>query len=178
QPLSADDAALVQRLRAGEARALGELQARYGPHLLAVVRRLVRDEALAEDVLQEGWLKVWAGIGRFDPARGRLFTWLARVCSNQAIDALRSGHAQVQRRTRPLEDSAAAYVADPAGFNPDHLGVRALLGHLPAPQRAVLELVYLQGWTHGQAADRLGIPVATAKTRARAGLRRLAGWAR
>jgi RNA polymerase sigma-70 factor (ECF subfamily) len=176
--LSADEAALVQRLRDGDPRALSELQARYGPNLRAVIRRLVRDAALAEDVLQDSWLKVWTGLGGYDPARGRLFTWLARVCSNQAIDALRSGHARLQQRTRRLEDSPAAYAADPAGFNPDHLGVRALLAHLVPAERAVLDLVYFQGWTYAQAAEQLGIPLPTAKTRGRAGLRRLAGWAR
>ncbi|WP_426060895.1 RNA polymerase sigma factor [Hymenobacter sp. B1770] len=173
-----EETELVQRLLARDERALGILHARYAASLLAVIRRLVRDEALAEDLLQEGLCKVWTGLASYDASRGRLFTWMARVCSNHAIDALRSQHHRFQKRTTPLETSVAQHAADPGSFNPEHLGVRTLLEDLKPQQREVMDLVYFGGWTYAQAAEQLGIPVNTAKTRARAALLVLARRAR
>ena len=80
--LATDEEILVARLLARDEQALRVLHDRYAPNLLAVIMRLVRDKSLAQDVLQEGLLKVWLSIGRYDAGRGRLFTWMVRVCCN------------------------------------------------------------------------------------------------
>ena len=172
-PAAADEAALVQRLLARDERALRLLYERYAGSLLAVVLRLVRDEALAQDLMQEGLLKVWLGVGSYDPERGRLFTWMARLCTNHAIDALCSPRQQFHRRNTTLENGLA--YGQPATFNPEHIGVRELALRLKPKQR---ELLYFGGCTQVEAAAQLGIPLATVKTRARAALVALGGWAR
>ena len=173
-----DETALVQRLLARDERALRLVYERHAAGLLTVIRRVVRDEGLAQDMLQEGLLKVWLSVGRYDPERGRLFTWMVRVCCNHAIDALRNPRHRFQRGQPSLEVSGAQWLAAPDAFNPEHIGVRELALRLKPKQREVVELLYFGGCTQAEAAEQLGIPLSTVKTRARAALVALGGWAR
>ena len=175
---SPDETLLVARLLARDEQALRLLHARYAKSLLAVVVRLVRDEALAQDVLQEAWLKVWLHFASYDAGRGRLFTWLARVCSNHAVDVMRSPRYRFHRQNRSLEVVDAAQVSAPASFQPEHIGVRELAGQLKPRQREVIDLLYFGGCTQVEAAEELGVPLATVKTRARAAVQALAVLAR
>lgn len=155
-----------------------QVDERYGQNLLAVIRRVVREEAQAQDVLQEGLLKIWLSIGSYDAGRGRLFTWMVRVCCNQAIDALRSPRHRLHRGTQPLDAAGVRLVPAVATFQPEHIGVRELTLHLKPRQRKVMDLLYFGGCTQVEAAEELGIPVATVKTQARAALLALAHFTR
>jgi RNA polymerase sigma-70 factor (ECF subfamily) len=166
----ADEALLIQRLLVRDEQAMRLVHARYAKNLLAVILRLVRNEAVAQDVLQEAWLKVWFSIASYDAERGRLFTWMARVCSNHAIDVMRSRRHQFHCRNRSLEGTGAERVHAPVSFHPEHIGVRELTGQLKPRQREVIDLLYFGGCTMAEAAEELGIPLATVKTRARAAL--------
>ena len=169
-----DEEVLVQRLLARDEQALCLLYNRYAKNLLAVIVRLVHDEALAQDVLQEGLLKVWLSIGSYAPERGRLFTWMVRVCCNQAIDALRSPRHRFNLRNKSLETGGVSQARAPSTFNPDHIGLRELTLKLKPRQREVIDLLYFGGCTQLETANQLGIPLATVKTRARAALHVLA----
>ena len=168
----------MQRLLARDERALQTLYDRYAAGLLAVIRRVVGDGVLAQDVLQEGLLKIWRGVGRYNPERGRLFPWMARVCGNHAIDVLRTPRHQFHRGQRSLDASGAHQLPAPEAFNPEHVGVRELVVRLKPKQREVVELLYFGGCTQAEAAEELGVPLATVKTRARAALVALGGWVR
>ena len=173
-PELTDEQALVQRLLARDEQALGLLKARYGSSLLSVIERVVRNRELAEDLLQEGLLKVWTSIASYDAEKGRLFTWMVRVCCNQAVDALRSPRHRFHYRNKSLEGVAVRQVAAPASFNPEHIGLRELTQRLKPRQLEVIDLLYFGGCTQVEAAQELGIPLATVKTRARAALVALA----
>ena len=162
-----EEAALVERLLARDEQALRLLHDRYSRSLLTVIVRLVHNQELAQDVLQEGLLKVWLSIERYDAARGRLFTWMVRVCCNQAIDAMRSPRHRFHNETRSLEVGGAQRASAPASFNPEHIGLRELTLKLKPRQREVIELLYFGGCTQAETAEQLGIPLATVKTRAR-----------
>nr|GFC31284.1 hypothetical protein [Tanacetum cinerariifolium] len=97
------EAALVAQLVARDERALRVLYDRYANNLLTVILRVVHDKALAQDVLQEGLLKVWLSIASYDASRGRLFTWMVRVCCNQAIDAVRSPRHRFNSAAQSLD---------------------------------------------------------------------------
>ncbi|GAB3875068.1 sigma-70 family RNA polymerase sigma factor [Hymenobacter segetis] len=165
-----DEEILVQRLVARDEQALRVLHDQYSRNLLTVINRLVRDETLAQDVLQEGLLKVWLSIDRYDATRGRLFTWMVRVCCNQAIDAMRSPRHRFNSGTKSLEVGGAQRAQAPSSFNPEHIGLRELTLKLKPKQREVIDLLYFGGCTQVEAAEQLGIPLATVKTRARAAL--------
>jgi len=177
-PPATNEALLVQRLLARDEQALRALYEQYAGSLLAVIRRLVRDEPLAQDVLQEGLLKVWGSIASYDPTRGRLFTWMVRVCCNQAIDAMRSPRLRFHRGAASLDVGGAQRAQAAPTFNPEHIGLRELTLRLKPRQREVIDLLYFGGCTQAETAEELGIPVATVKTRARAALLVLANLAR
>ncbi|MBF9223305.1 sigma-70 family RNA polymerase sigma factor [Hymenobacter sp. BT662] len=169
---------LVQRLLARDERALGQLYEQYARNLFTVILRVVQDEAMAQDVLQEGLLKVWLSIGSYEATRGRLFTWMVRVCCNQAIDALRSPRHRFHRGNPSLEAAGAHYSPAPTAFYPEHIGVRELIVQLKPRQREVMDLLYFGGCTQAETAEQLAIPLATVKTRARAALAVLSRMAR
>ena len=146
-PETTDEQALVQRLLARDAQALGLLEARYGGSLLAVIVRVVRNRELAEELLQEGLLKVWTNIASYEAEKGRLFTWMVRACCNQAIDAMRSPRHRFHQRNKPLEVLAVSQISAPASFNPEHIGLRELTLQLKPRQLAVIDLLYF-GWLH------------------------------
>ncbi|MET4075159.1 sigma-70 family RNA polymerase sigma factor [Hymenobacter sp. UYCo722] len=173
-----EEAVLVERLLARDEQALRLLHERYARSLLNVINRLVHDQELAEDLLQEGMLKVWLSIGHYDAGRGRLFTWMVRVCCNRAIDALRSPRHRFHQDTRPLEVSGAQRASAPPTFNPEHIGLRELTLKLKPRQREIIDLLYFGGCTQAEAAEQLGIPLATVKTRARTAIQVLAQLAR
>ncbi len=164
------EAALVAQLVARDERALRVLYDRYANNLLTVILRVVHDKALAQDVLQEGLLKVWLSIASYDASRGRLFTWMVRVCCNQAIDAVRSPRHRFNSAAQSLDGAGVQRAQAATSFNPEHIGLRELLLHLKPRQREVIDLLYFGGCTQAEAAEQLGIPLATVKTRARAAL--------
>ncbi|MGY2134965.1 RNA polymerase sigma factor [Hymenobacter sp. HD11105] len=165
-----DEAQLVQRLLARDEHALGLLYRQYGPSLRHAIRRLVCQEELVQDILQEGLLRIWLHIGRYDPARGRLFTWMQRICCYHAIDVLRSARHHLHSRSQSLDTDVARYLPAPCTFQPEHIGVRELTQRLKPAHRELIELLYFQGYTHVEAAEELGLPLGTAKTRARVAL--------
>ncbi len=172
-PAIVQEEKLVQRLQARDEQALQLLYERYAKNLFSLILRLVRNEAMAQDVLQEGLLKVWLTIDSYDAERGRLYTWLARVCCNHAIDALRSPRHRFHRRNHSLDVASAQRAPASSTFNPEHIGLRELTLQLKPRQREVIDLLYFGGCTQVEAAEQLGIPLATVKTRARAALQAL-----
>ncbi|OGX82149.1 RNA polymerase sigma factor [Hymenobacter coccineus] len=168
----------VQRLRAGDGAAVQQFCQRYRRALLALIGRLVRNPESAEDVLQESLLRIWLSLATYDPARGRLYTWAGRICTNAAVDHLRSRAANLARRTQPLAALAEAGIEPvaPITFRPEHIGLAALLGQLRPAHRRTLELVYFEGCTYAEAAEEQGVPLSTTKTWAATAKRRLAQW--
>jgi RNA polymerase sigma-70 factor (ECF subfamily) len=169
----------VPRLRAGDERAFRHLHDRYAARLRAVVWRVLpADDALMEDVLPASWVNIGRGLAGYDAGRSRLYPWMAGVCRNHALDALRSPRHRFNSGTKSLETHAARHAPAPATFNPEHLGVRALTRRLKPRQREVIDRLYFGGCTQAETAEELGIPLATVKTRARAARRVLAQAAR
>jgi RNA polymerase sigma-70 factor (ECF subfamily) len=161
---------LIQQLVARDEQALRTLYERYGTQLLITLRRVVRDEEMARDVLQEGLLKIWNGIGSYDAGRGRLYTWMVRLCSNHAVDALRNPRQRMYYGSQSLDNTEAQWRPASVTFHPEHIGLRELTLQLKPRQREIITLLYFGGFTQVETAEQLGIPLATVKTRARAAL--------
>jgi len=156
---------LILRLQQDDRSALNDLYDAYGGALFGVVLRIVQSRELAEQVLQDTFLKAWRNVANYDAAKGRLFTWLVNIARNTAIDATRTAHYQHYRKT----DSLDSLVHTPGGdaMNPDHLGVRELVERLEEKYRVLIELIYFQGYTQEEAAETTGVPLGTVKTRLR-----------
>lgn len=155
----------IRKLQQNDRAVVGELYDAYGGALFSVVLRIVQSRELAEQVLQDTFVKVWRNSASYDASKGRLFTWLVNIARNTAIDATRTAHFQHYRKTESLDH----LVHKPGGdtLNPDHVGVREVVGRLDEKYRLLIELIYFQGYTQEEAAEATGIPIGTIKTRLR-----------
>ena len=174
--LAHGDKELAERLRKRDAQALAELYDRYGRVVYSLIVRVVRDGALAEDLVQETFLRVWNRAQGFDAERGALGSWLMAVARNRAIDYLRSAGGR-ERNALELEevDHPSLY----RDMESDILAsdkarvVRSALDKLSPRQREVIELAYFEGLTQTEMAERMGQPLGTVKTWVRAALKSL-----
>jgi RNA polymerase sigma factor (sigma-70 family) len=169
------DEALVALLERGEEVALGELYDRYGRVAYGLAFRMLRNETLAEDAVQEAFLTIWRTASRFVPERAKASTWLLTIVHRRAVDLVRR---EERRRTEPLGPEAEAVAPDSSGEDAVWLRlqrerVQQALKHLPDEQREAIELAYYGGFTQSELADRLGQPLGTIKSRMFAGLGRL-----
>jgi len=165
---------LVSALVAGHTKALEKLYHSYSASLLGVISKIVKQDNVAEDVLQETFLKIWTSIGQYDSTKGRLFTWMARLAKNKAIDHLRSrGEINSQRNEDIDYLSIEVNQLHQIQYNPEHIGLKQLINVLSPSQMLVLEMVYFQGYTQTEAAQVLNIPVGTVKTRIRTAIKTL-----
>jgi RNA polymerase sigma-70 factor (ECF subfamily) len=146
------------------------LYAEYGPALLAYVTRLLSDPHQAEDVVQETMVRAWRNAERLTPELGSVSGWLTRVAHNIAVDKIRARNA----RPAEVEESAAVpgSVEDHATTVVDSVFVAKALAMLTSAHREVLREVYFADRTAAQAAQVLGLPVGTVKSRIYHALRR------
>jgi len=167
---------LIERLRKRDPHALGELYDRYGRPVYSIILRVVRDQAVAEDLVQETFMRVWNRAQVLDAERGSVGSWLMAVARNRAIDYLRSTAGR-ERNAIGLEDTD-----HPALFcdmERDILSsdktrrVKAAMEKLPANHKTVMELAYFEGLSHSEMAERMGQPLGTVKTWVRMALKSL-----
>ena len=161
---------LVAALRQKDNQAFSYLYDHYAGALYGVIRQIVADAEVSNDVLQETFVNIWRRIDSYDESKGRLFTWMLNIARNAAIDKTRSkGFLQGQRQL-PLEGELMQTTVRP-GI--DDFGLKKIIQKLKDEQRLLIELSYYQGYTHEQIAKALGIPLGTVKTRIRSALQQL-----
>lgn len=171
-----DDEALVALVRGGQQDALAVLYERYARQVYSLAFYLLQDPAQAEEVTQEVFLNLWRRADTYNPARGRVGTWVMSMAHHRAVDYLRR-----RRRSAPLEPEmdpertpSSAPSADEVLMREDLAReVRAALARLPPDQRQVVVMAYYQGYTQSEIARLLGIPLGTVKTRMRLALQKL-----
>ena len=174
-PGSAWEAAVRDRLMKRDDGALAELYDQFGSYVFGLAARVIGDRRAAEDVTQDVFLVMWERPEVFDPARGKLRTFLGTLAHRRAIDYVRREEARRRRAARdaavvlPIPDVDELAMAI---VTAEH--VRAEVERLPAEQRVAVELAYFGGRTYRQVAEELGIPEGTAKSRMRLGLARIA----
>jgi RNA polymerase sigma-70 factor (ECF subfamily) len=174
------DDQLVKRIADGDASALEQLYDRYVRQCFGLALRILGDTPLAEEVVQEVFLKLWSQPGRYSPEKGQFVSWLLSLVHHRSIDELRRRSrtevALETQETGSVLDSAASAEPDPADqvtLYEQQRTVRQALAGIPAEQRQILELAYYGGLSQSQIASRLGQPLGTVKTRMRSGLRHL-----
>ncbi len=170
------DEALVALVARSVDSALAELYDRYGRVAYGLALRILRDAALAEDAVQDGFLAVWRTAPQFLPERSRASSWILTLVHRRAVDLVRR---EERRRGDPLEGVAEATSggADEAAWLAlERTRVQEALRKLPDAQREALELAYYGGFTQSELAERLGEPLGTIKSRMFNGLRALGGF--
>ena len=140
----------------------------YGKILLGTILRIVKDQAIAEDALQEVLVKVWKNGDRYDQEKGRLFTWLINIARNTAIDKTRTKEFKYQTNIQSGASVVSESRLDQSYELPtDQIGLSDLMNKLDEKYQEVLEIVYFMGYSHRDAAKKLNIPLGTLKTRIR-----------
>ncbi len=145
----------------------------YAPALFGVILRVVHSRELAEQVLQDTLIKVWRFGNQFDRSKGRLFTWMLNIARNTAIDATRTGHYKFHSRTDDIQTLVHRESGD--SLNPEHIGLRQLVGQLDEKYRVLIEKIYFEGFTHQEVEEAFGTPIGTVKTRLRYAIQELRG---
>jgi RNA polymerase sigma-70 factor, ECF subfamily len=170
---------LLARITNRERVAFEELYTRYSNILYATAMKFLKEDADAQDVVQDVFIQIWDKARLYDPAKGKPLTWALTLTRNRSIDRIRA----IQRRSRLRDDFEKETVADEsAGIREALSGVdasertqilRDAVGRLSPEQRKVIDLAFFGGLTQSEIADRLGEPLGTVKARARRGLMKL-----
>ena len=171
------DGQLVELVAQKDAGALEALYDRYGRAAYSLARRILTEETLAQDVVQEVFLSLWRDARRFDAGRGTVATYLLSMTHHRAVDVVRREENLRRWRTSDegleLEPDPKARVEDEVEASERRADVRAALAELPAAQREALLLAYFGGYTQREAAALVGVPLGTVKTRMAAGMRKM-----
>ncbi len=173
------DEVLMSVLAGGGAWAIEPLYQRYSRVLYSLAYRMVSDQQVAEDLLQEAFVSVWRRASSYSPQAGAVRSWLVSIMHHRTIDYLRAVRTRASTREMPWEDvEFDDRIAVPDAWEETWRSVksdtvREALMHLPTEQRMVIELAYFQGWTHAEIAEGCQLPLGTVKARIRLGLIRL-----
>ena len=146
----------------------------YSSAINGVIYRIVQSEDVAEEVLQDVFLKIWDRFDQYSENKGKLFTWIVNIARNQAIDKTRSKEISKQKKTGNIENFVSRiddkeYVEQSI----DSIGMKSILSSLSEDQRFVVEHLYLKGYSQSELAEEFSIPLGTVKTRLRLAMQQL-----
>lgn len=177
---SVSDGELISLVTQGDQDALGMLYERYSRAIYSFSLRIVGDAQVAEEILQEVFVRAWQQGGSFQSARGTLITWLLSITHNLSIDEVRRRKRRPQKAESEEPETILATLADDGSNVEEEVWLSSLrvsiqdaLKQLPAAQREAIELAYFQGLTQREIAETLGEPLGTIKTRMRLGMLKL-----
>ena len=164
---------IVKMLHQNDRKVISIIYDKYAPALYGVVLRIVRSEEIAEDVMQDSFLKIWKNGQQYNSSKGTLFTWLLNIARNTAIDKTRSANFRRSDKIQSVDDFVSNKVSKIGNIKPEHIGVKELVNNLDPKYKEVIDLIYFNGFTQQEVADHLGIPLGTVKSRIRIALREL-----
>jgi len=156
---------IIALLKNRDQKGLEYLYDHYSAALLGVIVRILQSEKVSEEVLQQTFLKIWDNISSYNLEKGTLFTWMCRIARNTAIDQKRLKQFQNNQNTDSFQETIHNRKVEV--INTDGLDASKLINSLDDAHKVVIDVVYLQGYSHSQAAEKLNIPLGTVKTRLR-----------
>ena len=162
---------IVHLLEKGDKKAISLLYENYSDSLYGVILKVTINEEIAQDALQETFIKVWKNAKKYDSKKAKLFTWLYRIAKNTAIDKLRSFNNRFDKEVQI--DKSNVYILPTANLNQDVLDLKEHVARLDQKYQIVLKALFFEGMTQQEASDELDIPLGTIKSRLKIGLREL-----
>lgn len=165
---------MIKLLLQKDKSALSYLYDNYSAALYGVVYRVLQKEDVAEEVLQDVFLKIWNKIDSYDAEKGKLFTWMLNIARNQAIDKTRSKEISKASKTRGIDNLVSRIDnTDYVEQKIDSIGLEDVLKKLSEDQRFVVEYLYFKGYSQSELAKEFNIPLGTVKTRLRSAMQQL-----
>ncbi len=139
-----------------------------------MILRIVRNEPVAEEILQDVFVKIWDKIESYDTSKGRLFTWMLNIARNHAIDKTRSKEINKEKKTSGIGNVVSKidnqeYIEQRV----EGIGVKDILKPLPEEQKFIVEKLYFEGYSQSEVAEEFNIPLGTVKTRLRLAMQQL-----
>lgn len=171
--LNRRDAELAARVASGDRDALAELFEDFGGAVKTIALRVLRDEALAEDVVQDTFVGFWKAPGKYDPERGALRSFLLTIAHRRAVDIVRSEEARSRRELQPPDPDHFDLVDEVLARDLSQ-EVRQALTTLADGERQAISMAYFGGLSYVEVAEVLGAPEGTVKSRIRSGMKKLA----
>jgi RNA polymerase sigma factor (sigma-70 family) len=162
---------IVELLEKGDKKAINLLYENYANSLYGVILKVTNNEELAQDALQETFVKVWKNSKKYDSKKAKLFTWLFRIARNTAIDKLRSFNNRFEKEIQI--DKSNVYILPTSSLNQDVIDLREHVARLDEKYQIVLKALFFEGMTQQEASEELDIPLGTIKSRLKIGLREL-----
>lgn len=146
----------------------------YSGALNGIIFRLIDNDHLREDILQEAFLKIWNNFPQYDSSKGRLYTWIANLTRNLTIDTLRSKGYKKQQKISSDENSVLKYQDKRySAEQHDTIGLQKQISTLKPEQKVIIDLAYFNGYTQDEISKEIGIPLGTVKTRMRSAISEL-----
>jgi RNA polymerase sigma-70 factor, ECF subfamily len=165
---------LVNLLKNKSEQAFNYLYDNYSAALFGVINRIVGSEEVAEDVMQEAFVKIWKSIDGYDTQKGRLFTWMLNIARNSGIDYLRSLQHKKELQNLKIDDSVSIInQIKTESSKVDQIGLKETVGNLKPDYKLMIDLLYFKGYTQEEVSKELEMPLGTVKTRTRAALKML-----
>lgn len=138
----------------------------YSSTLLKIIYKIVKHDEEAEDLLQETFMKIFNNFYLYDASRATIYTWMAKIARNMALDHIKS--ASIKNNSKNIDLFHAENVC--VNYNVETIGLKKLVFGLTVAQKEIIDLMYFHGFTQAQVAEELNIPLGTVKTKARAAI--------
>jgi RNA polymerase sigma-70 factor (ECF subfamily) len=165
---------LVLALRAKSRDAFTYLYDHYCNALFGVIDRIVQSEEIANDVLQESFIKIWKNIDSYTREKGSLYTWMLNVCRNTAIDTVRSKQYKKESQNQNIDDYVTTINRnEQVQMKVDQIGLKEVIQKLKPEHKLLIDKIYFEGYTHEEASKELELPLGTVKTRIRSAIMQL-----
>jgi RNA polymerase sigma-70 factor (ECF subfamily) len=162
---------LVSKLQKGDEQAFSNIYDKYSGSLYGIILKIVRNEYLAQDILQDCFINIWKKAHSYSSDKGTFFTWMLNICRNKSIDELRKINRTAAGKIQIKENNVG--MSNGLSINLDTIGLKDMLKKLPEEQQLVIDFLYFRGYTQQEVSDELMIPLGTVKTRARTAVKEL-----
>jgi len=156
---------IISKIKGRQEDGLRLLYANYSDVLFGMAFRILNSEPFAEDALQQSFMKIWSSIDSFDSKKSTLFTWMAKIVKNTAIDISRLKSFQKETKTETIDP--IVHKTDTEYIDTDKIDVKSLLDGIDEKYSIVLDYLYLQGYSQSELSKKLDLPLGTIKTRSK-----------
>lgn len=165
---------LIEMLRQRSETSFSYLYDNYSDALYGIVFHIVNSEEIAEDLMQEAFVRIWQNFDSYDKNKGKLFTWMLNIARNAAIDHIRSAQFKHDGKNRSIDDFVnIIHTNQNTSSRTDQIGLKETLLKLKPDHKIIIDLIYFKGYTQAEVSEELAMPLGTVKTRARTALLQL-----